>query len=140
MHFNASCYEHAAYYIPFMHALSSWLYDYVDTCVRLPSQDQINDDEEWEIRLRLMSAQDQPDLLLRFQDLQQYLTWKRGLALTLTLLFSPSGLAAGSLGDPTPAKGHASLSKSRAEIVQQLLEATNESGGPYTLVVMALQP
>ena len=91
-------------------------------------QDQVNDDEEWEIRLRLMSAQAQPDLLLRFQDLQQYVTWKRGLALTLTLLFSPRGLAPGGPGDLGAGKDQAPLSKSRAEIVQQLLEATNDSG------------
>ena len=91
-------------------------------------QDQVNDDEECEIRLRLMSAQDQPDLLLRFQDLQQYLTWKRGLALTLTLLFSPSGLAPGLHGELNAGKGQGPISKSRAEIVQQLLEATTDSG------------
>ena len=95
-------------------------------------QDQMNDDEECEIRLRLMSAQDQPDLLLRCQDLQQYLTWKRGLALCLTLLFSPSGLAPGQPASAAAAIGQsAPRSKSRAEIVQQLLEDANESGAAH---------
>lgn len=99
----------------------------------------MNDDEEWEIRLRLLSAQDQPDLLLRFQDLQQYVTWKRGLALTLTLLFSPSGLAPGSHG---AGREQPPLSKSRAQIVHQLLEATNDTGDaidllPQTIICIA---
>ncbi|KAK9801881.1 hypothetical protein WJX73_006907 [Symbiochloris irregularis] len=86
--------------------------------------DQQNDDFEMEIRLCLLSAQEQPDLLLRFQDQQLYTTWKEGLALTLTLLFSPSGLAPGAHGIPggTPRLGSGDY-KSRGDIYSAIVDS-----------------